>query len=219
MADQPQDSLLREIDEELRRERYATLWKKYGHVVLGAAVVLVVAVAGYQGWRAWDVQTRSETGERFAAALALAQDGSNEAAAKSFDALAADAGSGYALLARFQQAAALAKGGKRDEAAARYRELAEDDDIDAVYRNLAVILGVMVEMGKPNAGGLRDRLTPLMADSNPWRFSAREISGYLAWRQGDAKSAREQFSKLAADTSAPQGVRARANDMLAVVGG
>lgn len=218
MAEQ-QDSLLREIDEELRHERYAKLWKRYGHYVLAAAVVLVVAVAGYQGWRAWDVKTRTAEGERFAAALALAQAGSHAAAAKSFDALAGDAGKGYAALARFQEAAAEAKAGNRKEAAALYRALAGDGGIDTVYRDLAVIQGVMVEMDAADAADLRARLEPLMADANPWRFTAREIAAYLAWRRGEAKSAREQFSALARDPAAPQGVRARANDMLAVVGG
>ena len=67
MADQT-DGFLREIDEELRQEHYEKLWKRYGKYVIGAAVALVVTVAGYQTWRSSVTESRRAEGERFAAA-------------------------------------------------------------------------------------------------------------------------------------------------------
>jgi hypothetical protein len=105
VADQLQDSLLREIDDELRHEKYAKLWKKYGKYVVAFAVLLVVGVAGYQGWRSWDLKTRTEQSNRFLAALDLRANGDLESARKALAELAGDAGKGYATLARFQEAA------------------------------------------------------------------------------------------------------------------
>ncbi|MCH7664263.1 MAG: hypothetical protein IH859_10405 [Chloroflexi bacterium] len=45
MADQTQDSFLREIEEELRQERYAKLWKKYGNYLIAAALAFVLLSA------------------------------------------------------------------------------------------------------------------------------------------------------------------------------
>ncbi len=118
MADRRQDSLFREIEEDLRQEHWARLWKRYGNYVAGAVIAVVLSVAGYQGWRAYDIATRQSDGERFAAALKLAGDKQVQAAAKAFAGLAADATAGYALLARFQAAALLAKRGEPAAAAA-----------------------------------------------------------------------------------------------------
>ncbi len=218
MADPVQDSLFREIDEDLRQERYAKLWKRYGNYIVGAVFAVVLSVAGFQGWRAYDVATRQSDGERFAEALTLAGDKQLQAAAEAFAGMAADATSGYALLARFQEAALLAKRGERAAAAAAYEDLAADPGIDAVYRDLAVILGVFHEMNGPRAGDLSGRLAPLTADGNPWRHSAKELTATLAVRAGDRTKARALFAALVADVTAPQGIRARAGEMLAILG-
>ena len=215
MADPVEDSLFREIEEDLRQEHWAKLWKRYGNYAVGAVLALVLSVAGYQGWRAYDIATRQSDGERFAAALKLADDKQTQAAAEAFAGLAADATAGYALLARFQEAALLAK---RGQPAAAYADLAQDPGVDAVYRDLAVILGAFHEMNGPGAGDLGARLAPLTADGNPWRHSAKELTAVLAARAGDRTKARALFTALAADATAPQGIRARAGEMLAILG-
>ncbi len=217
MADPVQDSLFREIDEDLRQERYAKLWKAYGKYLAAAAVALVLSVAGYQGWRAWDTSTRSALGERFDAAQRLARGDQTEAAARAFAELAADSSGGYALLARFQEAALLAKRGGKVAAAGVYRVLAEDSGVGALYRDLAVVLGALLEMDGPDPGALTRRLAPLTADDNPWRHSAREITAILAHRGGDRAKAKALFVGIAADPSAPQGMRRRAAEMLAIL--
>ena len=215
MADPVQDSLFREIEEDLRQEHWAKLWKRYGTYAVGVVLALALSVAGYQGWRAYDIATRQSDGERFAAALKLAGDKQTQAAAEAFAGLAADATAGYALLARFQEAALLAK---RGEPAAAYADLAQDPGVDAVYRDLAVILGAFHEMNGPGAGDLSARLAPLTADGNPWHHSAKELIAVLAARAGDRTKARALFTALAADATAPQGIRARAGEMLAILG-
>jgi len=220
VADPVQDSLFREIDEELRHEQFGKLWKRYGQYVIVAVLALVVSVAGFQGWRAYDISTRRSDGERFAKALALAGNDQTQAAAKAFAKVAADARRGYGMLARFQEAALLARRGEQEAAAAAYRELARDTGIDATYRDLAVILGVIHDMNGTGTGALElsDRLAPLTAGTNPWRHSATELTALLAAGAGNRTKARKLFTGLAADVTAPHGIRARAKEMLAILG-
>ena len=39
--------IFREIDEELRQERFEKLWQRYGKVVIAAAVGIIVSVGGF----------------------------------------------------------------------------------------------------------------------------------------------------------------------------
>jgi hypothetical protein len=65
---------------------------------------------------------------------------------------------------------------------------------------------------------LEQRLAPLSAAANPWHYSATEALALIAQRKGDAKRATELYKQLADDLAAPPGIRARAAEMLAVLG-
>ena len=51
MSNLSQESLLREIDEDLRRERYGELWRRFGVYIVAAIIVLLIGIAGYQFWQ------------------------------------------------------------------------------------------------------------------------------------------------------------------------
>jgi hypothetical protein len=61
------------------------------------------------------------------------------------------------------------------------------------------------------------RLERLMKTDGAWRHAARELAGLLALRAGEGEAARGHFRKIADDLDAPQGMRARAVQVLAVI--
>ena len=217
MADPTETSLLREIDEELRQEHYRKLWQRFGKYVAAGAILLVAGVAGYQGWRAYDLQVRRADGERFARIQRLIVEDQADAARTALSKFTAEATSGYGLLARFQDAALQASRGDKAGAAKTYRELSNDSRISANYRDLAVLLEVLNNVDEGDPTSLSDRLQPLTAANNPWRHSARELIGVLAQRHGNQAKTRESFAALAADAAAPEPVRHRAEEMLTIL--
>ena len=210
--------LLREVDEELKKERYAELWKQYGNYVIGAALAVVLGVGGLQGWSVYQAGQREAEGERFAQAMALAQAGRPEEAGVAFASLAGDADAGYATLARLQAAALRARQGDTGGAVDIYDAIAGDSAIDELYRDLAVLLAVMHQLDTGEPAALTARLEPLSADDNPWRYSAMEFTALLAERAGDSRRAREIFTRLGDDPEAPAGLRARARELLSFLG-
>lgn len=219
MADE-QDILLREIDEELKQENLQQIWKKYGTLIVAGSVALVTAVAGFKGWQAYDLNQRVTQGEHFAVAEKLATDGKTDAAREAFAAVATDSPAGYKMLARFQLAALSAKNGEADAAAEAYRVIADDGDVDPIYRDLAVVLGALAELDTTaGAGPLTGRADSLAGGNGPWRFSAKEVAALAALKKGDNKTARMRYDELAKDAGAPQGLRARAGEMLNVLAG
>jgi len=211
--------IFHEVDEDVRRERYEKLWKAYGKYLVGAVVAIVVATVAVVGWRQYQLSQREAEGERFAAALALAAEGRSTEAATAFAELAGDAGAGYRLLARFQAAAALKASGASDRAVAIYDRIAADGGGGEVLRDLAALLAVQTLFDQAPAAELERRLAPLLGADNPWRYSARELAALVALKSGDRAAAREGFAALADDAAAPAGLRARAAEMLAALGG
>tara|TARA_Y100001936_G_scaffold247655_1_gene293979 strand:+ start:45236 stop:45886 length:651 start_codon:yes stop_codon:yes gene_type:complete len=211
--------IFREIDEELRQERFEKLWQRYGKLVIGAAVAIVLAVAGYKAFEHYQTKQRETQSAQFAAASKLLAEGKKTDAAALFAALSRDGNQGYAVLSRFHQASIKAETGDLDGALTLYDEIAADNDVDKSLRDAAVIFSVsrQVDGGASERAKLDARLKPLMEEKGPWRHSANELSGLLALQAGDNVVAREMFTKIADDPDAPQNLRTRASQILAVI--
>jgi len=213
-----QEQFFEEVSEELKQDRYAQLWKKYGRYFVGLAVVVVLAVAGYQYWQSERVRARETASERFTAALALVKDGKHKEAATAFAALGQDGAKGYAALARLQQAAQTIKAGDRPGAMLVLEQLANDDAVDPLFREIAVIHWAYAGLDVADPAKLSDRLKPLTAKDNPWRHVALELSALYAERAGRRADAIQILTELEKDKDAPQGIRGRAKELLAVLG-
>ena len=219
IPDPQQEALFREVDEDLREEQMARLWKQYGGYLIAAAVLIVVIVAGYQGWTAYRASQEASEAQAYEnAAQAVAQGNAADAASRLAD-LAASGTTGHAALARLRQAGVLLEQGQTDAALDAYRALAEDGAADAVLRDVGRLLYALHGVDRVDPGAVQAMLAPLAVPNNAFRYSAREVQALLALRQGDTEQARSLFADLAADAQAPRGVRSRAQDMLGMLGG
>lgn len=211
--------VFKEVDEALREDRFTKLWKRYSRAVIALAVAVVAAVAGVQGWRAYDLNRRSELSDRYAAALEQAVAGQTAPALNAFADLSNSGDGGYPGLAAFERARMLAESGDLDGAVATWGRIAENTALGPGFRSVAVLLSAMHRLDDGDPAALRERLEPLAVVGQPFRASALEMLALLALREGDRETAREHYTKIADDRAAPSGVRARAAQMLAALKG
>ena len=206
--------IFKEVDEDLRREKLTKLWKKHGREVIGLALMIVLAVAGVQGWRAYDLDRRGTLSDRYAAALDLAADGDTAAGLNALIDLSEADGSGYAGLAAFEEARLRVASGDIGGAIAVWDRIAAESGLGEGFRSAATLLSVLAQIDAGDPGVLGGRLEPLAAAGEPFRATARELLALLALREGDRAGARELYAKIADDREAPSGLRQRATQML-----
>lgn len=209
--------IFREVDEDLRRDRMERLFKRHGGAILAAALLIVAAAGGFAAWKAWTRSSREEATAALSGALARATEAPADAV-KALSSFAGTAGSGEATLARLNAAALLVRDGKGTDAVSVYETVAADRSAETVYRDYAALMVVLHQAASGDPAALRARLAPLLVDTSPWRFSARELDGLLAARAGDVERARTAFRQLADDPQTPAGVRARAADLATLYG-
>ncbi len=209
--------IFREIDEELRRDNFAKLWRDYGKYVIALAVLAVLATAGIVEWRDFQLKQRQEEGMRYAAALDLAQKGKNAEAADAFAQIARESSAGRAVMARLEEAALRAKSGDADKAVALYDGIAQDGGVNQVYRDFANLLAARYSFNKADPTSIVARLKPLTTADNAWHATALELTAAAQLKAGNRQEALASYTKLADDLTAPQGVRQRATEMVAVL--
>ena len=211
--------IFREVDEEVRKDRFRALWKQYGGYVYIVVGALVVGTAASQYWQYYREQQRLEASALYQDAVEALRREQTSQGINDLARLANESGTGYAVVGRLREAAARAEAGDLDGAVRAYDQLAADSGVEQVYRDLARISAALRLADRGDPGEVRSRIAPLRADGQPWRFSAREIEAVLALRENKSKEARELLQGLVLDAETPAGVRGRANELLAALGG
>ena len=178
--------IFREVDEELKQERYTELWRRYGRYGIAVVVLCVAAMAAWKGWEAWQVSKRHAEGLSYGNAMQLLQEGKTAEATEFLGSLGQQTSSGYGILARFQQAAISARSGDAETALQLYDALSSDRNVPRSMRDLATILGGLQALGLSSipSQALEERIAPLAEAGSHYRHMALGDSRALGTRRG-----------------------------------
>jgi hypothetical protein len=208
------DSLFREVDEEVRQEQFKKLWARYGNALIALVVLLILAVAGVEGWRYWQIKQSEAAGDRFFAAAELVAGDKTDEALRAFQDVT---NSGFAELAKLREAALLNAEGKSDEAVAIYDKLAGDVTVDQSLRDLARVRAALVLADKAPYEEIERRVGDLAQPDSAWRHVVRELLASVQFRLKDYKGADQQVQNILGDPAAPPALRQRAQTMAQVL--
>lgn len=206
---------------DLRADRARAMMRRYGGLLAGAAVLVVIAAGGYEFWASRRAAADLAQATRYLAAQRIAAGPApgRAQALPELESLARDGDVGYRSLARLRAAGVKADTGDLAAASALWNQVAADSSADALLRDIATLQWATHQIDTAAPGELTLRLAPLMAPGNPLRPMAEELSALLALREGKTDAARDIYRRLATDTAAPDGLRGRANGLLQRLGG
>lgn len=213
------DSFIREVNEEMRRDQAKAIWTRYGPVAIGAAVLVVLATAGWVAYDYWDNSRANASGDAFSQALSLANGGKPDEALEALQALENDGYGAYPLLARMRAATVLADKGDVAGAVSSLDAVAADGSIPVAIRDMARLRAALLLVDEGGYDEVASRAELLSADTNPLRHSAREALGLAAWKDGRSADALKLFEQINSDEAAPRNLRERAAMMIELIRG
>ena len=211
--------IFEQVDEALREDRVKTLWRRFGWMIIAGAILIVVGTAAVVGWRAYETSVLEDNTLAFSAAIDAAAAAEPAEAVNVLTDFAEGAEPDIAALARMR-AAAVATGEEDFETAVGlYQAVAGDGDVDQALRDLATVLGASLSVDSTDLDGIRTQLAAMESPTSPWRHISNEIIAAAAIRAGDLDMARERLTAISDDPEAPIGLRGRAAELLAAIGG
>lgn len=208
------ESLFREVDEEVRQDQAKKLWAQYGNYITALAVAIVLGVAGFKGWQHWQLTQSEAAAQVFADGVQKLQEGKTADAEAAF---AAIEHSGYAKLAELRRADALVGTGKADDGVAIYDKIADDQGNAQSLRDLARVRAGYALTDKLAPAELISRLGSFDNETSPWRGMAREIFALAAYRTGDYAMADRYLNAIISDPAISLELRQRAQMLLEVI--
>jgi hypothetical protein len=206
--------IFNEVDEELRADQARLFWKKYGNLVIGGALVAVLAAAAWWGWQLYTSRHHEQESVAFVEAVQALQKDAKDTG--KLDVIAAQNG-GYGALARLQLAASAATQDPA-KAADLLSVLSQDTKLDGAMRGMAAIQAgqLKLEAGKPQDA--IQVVQPFTVAGNAYRLTALEVTGIAQVATGDKAKAKEIFTQLqqlaTSPTDGDPSVAARAQEML-----
>lgn len=211
------DNIFREVEEDLRREQLSKLWDRYGVYVLGVAAAIILFVGAFKGYQWHQARQAAENGAAFVEAAALSDENKYAEASEALAKLSKSGPAAYRLLAKLELAGTHVKEGRKAEAVALFDEVAADSAADGILKDFAKVQGAALRLDEAEPAEIARRLDKLDADTNPWRYSARELLALSAYRSGNTAESEKLFTQILSDLFAPAEMRRRAESMLALL--
>jgi len=208
------DSFIREVNEELRSDQVKYAWKRYRPLVIGLVVLIVGGAVGSETYKWWSRNNSSASGDKFLAALQLAEQNKNDEALAAFAALEKDGTGAYPVLAKMRAASIQQAKGDAASAIAAFSAVGKDTNAPQAMRDLAKMRAAWLMIDTATYDQVAAEVQVMAVPANPLANSAREALGLSAYKAGDMAKAKEWFQQIANDAGAPRNIANRAQIML-----
>lgn len=206
-----------EVEEELRKDDYNKFLRKFGPLIIGILIAIVIAV-GVVEWREYSTdRTARAASFSYLEADQLLQDGQPDQARLAFLALADAAPDGYAGLSLMRAAIISGEQGNDAEAIRLYDAASNRFKLDR-HSQLAALKSVYIVANRGEWGDVEQRASGLAEQGAPYEFLARELVATAAYNQGNVEQARAEFSYLDTIPGVPETVARRAGQALVLMG-
>ncbi|EGF90686.1 TPR repeat-containing protein [Asticcacaulis biprosthecium C19] len=208
--------IFEETEETLRAQEWTRIAKKSAPWAAGIAGLALAGALGFWGFTTWQDKEVAKASEVFQAGIEAAAKGDSTAAKASFEQTAKGSNSTYKAMSLMQLAGLAHRDGKTDEAIKLFDDAAKASS-DPRVADLAALKAAYLVMDKGVFADSQKRLTPLTDAKRPYTFLAKEALAMAKLQNGDAAGARADLNALSFELDAPEGVKQRAQRVVAAI--
>ena len=215
--DTPNESFMKEVDENLRRDQMRDFAKRYGKWLIAAVVLFLAAIAGWLYWQERQQQKAAQQSEELSAIFANIGSGKIPNAKARLQALEGASNDVVNATALLTQAAIALEQNDRSTALSKYKALS-NDGVPETYQQLGLVRATALEFDAVKPEEVIARMQPLAKPGEPWFGTAGELMAMAYLKQGQRAAAARTFAQIAADPSVPQTLRSRATQISGTLG-
>ena len=208
------DSFIAEVTEEVRRDRLYQTFRRYGWIAIALVLLLVGGAAWIEYTKARVIARAEAQGDAILTALEAPDEAARVAAMSAITVDGPAAGMTALLTAAEQQ-----RLGDVSAAVLTLDQLTADTAVDPLYRDLARLKSLMLQVGTADPAMLRSELALLAEPGATYRLLAQEQLALVDLADGDTAAALVTLAAIAADAEVTAGLRDRVNGLIVALGG
>ena len=197
-------NIFREVDEDIRKERYINLFRKYGVYVIAIIVIIVGTLAGIQFYSGYQVNKNEML---FAEYINIIENNSDDTLEK-----LSDSGNtsnlflnGMYLLKRSDL---LVASGQIDQATLLLSEAIENNALNKIHNDVAIYKLLMINIETLSIEEIKSYQNKLISEVDAF-YLTEELIAIKFLIEGQKKDAIKKFSELSSNNSVPIEIKNR----------
>jgi hypothetical protein len=214
----PDDSFLREVDEEYRRSQMAGLWQRFGKWLIALVLLALAALGGFLYWQDQKAKAAGAAGAALVRAMEQLEVGEGAKARPVLEAMTRDGPGAYSGLARMALANDALAGGDKAKARGLYEAVARDAALPQPLKDAALLKAVRLGFDTLPPAEVVARLKPLAVPGNGWFGVAGELVAIAHIKSGKPEQARPVLIAMVKDENLSPSLRSRAAQLAVSVG-
>ncbi|NSX56356.1 hypothetical protein [Parasulfitobacter algicola] len=208
------DSFIEEVSDEIKRDRMFGLLRKYGWIGIVAIFLLVGGAAFNEYRKAQQTQAAQATGDAIIAAFEV------ETPDERITALSAiDTNSDAVVIAQLILADSQIGTGDTDGAISTYDAIRNNDDLPAIYRDLATFKSLLLQGDAVDLDRRRSAFATLSAPGSAFRLLAEEQLALIEIETGEPDQALLRLQRILTDSDITSGLQRRVSQLIVSLGG
>ena len=206
--------ILRQIDDDLRRDRLVSLWNKYGIYTIILFFIIIGAVVGYQYNKSINISRNEVIVEKYLNATKMEN---LDNAINKFSSVNSSNNNYLSSLSDLKLSNLYIEMGKKDEGIARLEVIMNDEKNDPIIVDMAIYLYLLIKMEEFDENDFKNILTTNKINSSQFKYLYKELLAIKSLLEGNNANSIAIFDSLISDPKIPVDILQRANKFIKLV--
>ena len=205
--------ILRQVDEDLRKQKFTNLWKRYGIYLIVSILIIVFSVVGYQVKKSSDMSNNEKLIEMYIAATY--EKGINNQI-QAFDDLVGSKNDYISGLAELRLSNLQIQNGDKKEGINGLKNIINNNKYDAILVDLAVYLLLLNKIDEIDEPEFMRYLEIAKSQDSNFKFLFEELFLIKKLLLGKNEESKIGFKKLIDSVDAPLNIKIRAEKFIEI---
>tara|TARA_Y100000996_G_C22293487_1_gene549070 strand:+ start:74 stop:706 length:633 start_codon:yes stop_codon:yes gene_type:complete len=206
--------ILRQIDEDLQKDRLLAIWKRYGIAIIAIIVLSITFVVGFQIYKSLNKNKNEKIVESY---IEFSTINENSLLIEKLGSIRNTDHKMIAGLSRINIANALLEEGNENEAFLKLEEIINNDDSDPVIYDLAIYYYLLSKIDKINEDEFSTFIEKAKHNNSPFKVLFQELDAIKYALSGDKDMSVQILKKIIESDETSNEIKIRSEKFLEII--
>ena len=209
-------NIFNEVDEDIRKERYQSLWNKYGKYFVGFIILIIVIFSLSQFLKSKNIADNKEILDLYFSSAENIEKNQIDFANQELEAIYIKKNKTLAAFSGFKLADNFLKSNRKNEALSTLETIFNDASLESIYRELALYKYILINFDNIQVNKIKLLMQISGSSKNLLDPYFQEIIGIKHLTLGDKKEASTIFTSLSLDNDIPFDLKIRLDKLIEI---